>query len=296
MLFLAKMYSVMKRIFLPVAAAIFAISCGEVKNPDVVIEGNAYEQMMRESDQRDSALLEMVKTLNLIDENIGKISEHKSSLDVQFGDVEHRQDNRERILDEIQQIYEMMQQNKDKIAELNARLSDTKNKLRNSGSELKHSQELLAQYQLMIDNLNAKMTQKDQEIYTLKDALSKLDISLDSLKQEFMVQHVEMNKVYYAFGSRKELLYNKVIDKKGGFIGLGKSYQVKSDFNKDYFTAADAETLDSIDLFVKTATLLTTHRNGTYHFKGEGKSDRLIIDDKKAFWEASRFLVIEVEQ
>lgn len=282
-------------LFILLASVVFMTSCGEEEKPKVVFENDVYNQMMKENAERDSAMLELVKTLNMIDENIDKISEREKALDLNSGDVENRETYRDRVLDEIQEIYEMMQQNKDKIAQLNIRLADTRNKLIQSNADLKHANELIAQYQKMIDNMTDKMNRKDEEIYLMKEELAKMDISLDSLKAEYAQQHVEMNKVYYAFGSKKELMYHNIIDKTGGFIGIGKSLQIKANFNKEYFTEADQESLESIDLFVSEAKLLSTHRDGSYHFEGNEKVDKLIIDDKKAFWEASRYLVIEVE-
>lgn len=278
-------------------AVILIISCGEQKPPDVVIENNEYQQMMKETAQRDSAMMELVKTLNLIDQNIEKISDREKQLKLNTDDVENRQTYREKILEEIEEIYTIMQQNKDKIDQLNLRLADTRKRLNKTDKELKHANELIIQYQVMIDNMTGKMNKKDEEIYLMKEELAKMDISLDSLKEEFVKQHEEMNVVHYAFGNRKELIEHKVINKSGGFIGLGKSMKISSDFNKEYFTQADAEELESIELFVKKATLLSTHREGSYHFEmKDEKIEKLIIDDKVSFWEASKFLVIEVEQ
>ena len=78
-----------------------------------------------------------------------------------------------------------------------------------------------------------------------------MDISLDSLREVVETKHVELNTVFFAFGTKKELIYHNVIDKTGGFVGIGKSLQIKSDFNKEYFTKADAEVLKEIELFVK---------------------------------------------
>ncbi len=270
-------------------------SCVE-KSTDVVIQEKDYNQMLKETEQRDSAMIELVKTLNLIDENIEKITERKKQLEFQTSDVENRQTYRERILDEIQEIYEIMEQNKQKINELNARLADSRNKLAESDQDLKHANELIEQYQAMIDNMNEKLQRRDEEIYLLKEELAQMDISLDSLKEEYEKKHDELNVVYYAFGSKKELMYHKVIDKNGGFLGIGKSFQLSDDFNKEYFTQADAEELTHVDLYVKEASLLSTHREGSYHFEGEEKVEKLVIDDAQAFWEASKFLVIQVDQ
>lgn len=273
------------------------IACGEDPNPDVVFKQDEYQQMIKETASRDSAMLELVKTLNLIDENMEKITERKNKLKMPSGDVENRQSYREKVLDEIQEIYEIMQQNKEKIDQLNIRLADTRNRLNKSDADLKHANALIAQYQAMIDNMTKKMQRKDEEIYMMKEELANMNISLDSLKTEYSKQHEEMNVVYFAFGSKKELLYHNIVDKEGGFIGIGKTLTIKDNFDKSYFTKADAEELESIDLFVKKAEILSTHRDGSYHLeKNEDKIEKLVIDDKKAFWEASKYLVIQVEQ
>ena len=67
---------------------IFISSCAEDPTPDVVIEHNEYKQMMKETEERDSAMIELVKTLNQIDDNIEKITERKKQLKIQPIDVE----------------------------------------------------------------------------------------------------------------------------------------------------------------------------------------------------------------
>lgn len=275
---------------------IFLYGCNVEGDKEVTKEDTAYQELLEESAIRDSAMLELMVTLNMIDENISKISERKNEIDLHANDLEFRQTYRERMLDDIQGIFEMMEHNKNRIADLNARLADTRSKLGSANKENERLVKLLDQYQIMINNLNTKLDTKDKEIFKLNEKLAMMDISLDSLKAEVVAKHTEMNKVYYAFGTKKELLYHNIIDKTGGFIGLGKTLQVKDDFNKEYFTQADAESLTKIELYVKEAKILSTHSEKSYHFEGEDKVESLVIDNPELFWEASKFLVIEVIQ
>ena len=277
-------------------ATLFLYGCQGDADNEVNQEDSAYQMLLDESAMRDSVMLELMTTLNVLDENISKISDRQNEIDINANDVEFRQTYRERMLDDIQDIFEMMESNKNRIADLNARLADARNKLGSANKENERLVKLLDQYQVMINNLNAKLESKDQEIYDLNEKLATMDISLDSLKAEVHAKHAEMNKVYYAFGTKKELMDHNIIDKSGGFIGIGKTYQLKDDFNKEYFTMADAESLSEIELYVKDAKILSTHNEKSYHFEGEGKIDKLIIDDPASFWEASKFLVVQVNQ
>ena len=285
-----------KRLGLLLLAGLFVFGCNVEGDEENAQEDSAYQELLEESALRDSAMLELMTTLNLIDQNISKISDRQNEIDIHADDVEFRQTYRERMLDDIQGIFEMMENNKNRIADLNARLADARNKLGSANKENERLVKLLDQYQIMINNLNTKLESKDQEIFNLNEKLAIMDISLDSLKAEVIAKRTEMNTVYYAFGTKKELLYHNIIDKSGGFIGIGKTFQLKDDFNKEYFTKADAESLSIIELYVKDAKVLSTHNETSYHFEGEDKIESLVIDNPTVFWEASKFLVIEVNQ
>ena len=282
-----------------VLLTIFFTACTPEPEEDKELspEEQAYQELLEESAVRDSAMLELMTTLNLIDENISKISDRHHEINLHANDVEFRQTYRDRMLDEIQDIYSMMESNKERIDDLNARLADTRSKLGKANKENERLTMLLDQYQLMIDNLGKKIEGKDKEIYQLKEQLAQMDISLDSLKEVVQAKHMALNKVYYAFGTRKELMYHNVIDKSGGFIGIGKTYQLKDNFDKSYFTESNAEELKEIEIFVKEIKILSQHREDSYHLEmGEDVVEKIVIDKPEEFWEASKFLVIEVNQ
>ena len=284
----------MKKILFAFIPLSVLFACGP--SEEQVQKDEDYEQLLEETAQRDSAMLELVKTLNLIDENISKISDKKDELDLHANDVEFRKTYREKMLDDIQEIYEDMQKNQKHIDELNARISSLRDKLGQSQKENKRLNEMIDQYQIMVSNLNNKLEKKDQEIYALNEQLLTMDISLDSLREVVGTKHEELNTVFFSFGTKKELIYHNVIDKKGGFAGIGKSLQMKPDFNKGYFTKANAESLVEIELYVKKANILSTHDQASYHFVGENTVEKLVIDDHVLFWQASKYLVIEVVQ
>lgn len=289
----------MKRLFAPVLALLVMASC----NTAELEQANSdYEALLAETRQRDSAMLELVETLNLIDDNIQKINEKKEQIDMYSNDPEFQQDQRDKILEDIQEIYETMEENKGKIKDLRKRLAAVQNKLKKSDENLEEANKLITQYQTMIENLNERMAMKDEEIMALQEELGEMNISLDSLSSAYEektdlaeAQEKELKTAYYAFGNKKELTYHGIITKKGGIAGIGSTKQLKSDFDRSYFTEIDIDEVTTIDLYVKKASLISNHPEAAYHFVGEDKVDQLVIDKPEEFWSSSKYLVILVE-
>jgi seryl-tRNA synthetase len=196
----------------------------------------------------------------------------------------------------MQLIYDLMQKNKETIAQLKRKL--------------KKSDARLIELEKMINTLQKQMEEKELEITDLKSKLEQMNIkvtilttSVDSLKTEnantenvIANKTEELNTAWYVYGTRKELEEHQVITKEGGFIGIGRIEKLKDSFNKDYFTKVDITKLTSIPLNVKKAHLVTRHPSSSYKFEGsEKKVDKLNITNPTDFWSTSKYLVIVVE-
>lgn len=261
-----------------------------------------YNQLLAETNKRDSAMLELVQTLNQVDRNLEMIKEKENLINLQISDEEHMETDRERMINNIQDIYSLMEENKGRINELNASLDRARNELKKSKGKLNAANQLILEYQTMIENLNGKIALKDEEIVKLKDDLEKMNVDLANMTSAFQQseetvasQKDALNTAYYAFGTKKELVEQGIITKKGGLAGIGSVKQVKTDFNKSYFTRIDISKTKSIDIYTKKAEVLTSHSENSYHLTGSDGVDQLIIDDSKEFWSASKYLVIVVQ-
>jgi hypothetical protein len=104
-----------------------------------------------------------------------------------------------------------------------------------------------------------------------------------------------LNTAYFAFGSKKELLDNKVISTEGGVLGLGKNKELAADFNKDYFTEVNITELKEIPLGYKKIEFTTNHPEDSYKLVETEMIDKLVITDAKKFWSVSKYLVIVVK-
>ena len=156
------------------------------------------------------------------------------------------------------------------------------------------------EFEKMIITITEEVAIKNQEIYILEEELANIDGAYQELfvvldeKQELIDQQVaEINQVWYAIGSSKELKNNGVITKEGGLLGIGRTNKLKADFNHDYFTEINLTDVREIVLGGKSAEMLTAHSSESYTIEGsEGLAEKLIIKDEKVFWSASKYLVI----
>jgi len=244
--------------------------------------------------EKEKAIQQFVNTFNEIQENLNVIKEKEKIIitSTKTGDVKSKEDQ---IKEDIQAIYELMGKNKSKINSLNKKLKTAKSKI--TGLEQ------------LIANLEAQLNEKDLQITDLKNQIEQLNIELSNLNlnyedlalkynevsEEVDVKTTKLNTAYYAIGTSKELKENGVITKEGGFIGLGKSAQLKQDFNKDYFTKVDITSFSKLPIAAKKAKIITTHPSTSYKLLGEKTIESLEISNSEDFWSTSKYLVIVVE-
>ncbi|MBL7911284.1 MAG: hypothetical protein JNJ41_09550 [Bacteroidia bacterium] len=237
--------------------------------------------------EKEAAMQEFISSFNEIQENLNAIKEKEkivSSASSQ-GDVKSKEDQ---IKEDIQAIYDLMSKNKNRISSLSK-------KLKNSNLRLEGLEK-------MIENLQNSINLKDNEIADLKTKMEGLNIELSNLttnyqevEAEVAVKTEEINTAYYAIGTSKELKEKNVISKEGGFIGIGKTTKVKSDFNKEYFTKVNIEQTASINIGAKKMKIITTHPSGSYKVVGEKPVEKIEIINAKEFWSASKYLVIIID-
>lgn len=193
-----------------------------------------------------------------------------------------------------------MQDNRNRIAELEEQLKNSKyasSQLKKAITNLK--EELAAKTQ-QIETLQIELASKNIRIAELDDAVAGLnqnvaDLTAENKAKEAMVasQDKALNVAWFVFGTSSELKDQKIISKK--FLQKTKVLE-DDDFNKDYFTQIDIRTDKEIKLYSKEAKLLTAHPEGTYELKKDAKGQlTLVITNPNKFWSISRYLVIEVK-
>ncbi|MCB8963771.1 MAG: hypothetical protein H6536_01855 [Bacteroidales bacterium] len=280
------------------AALLFATACNQKEKHQIDLLTKENEALRNEAKTKDSTINQFFLLLNEIEENLTEIKIKQQVISQNaIQDGELKNDVREQIDQDIQTINELMDRNRKTISYLNRKLKE---------SNLK-----VAEFERMLSQTMQQIEQKDAEIADLKDKLATLNFSIETLNAKVdtltednieltlkVTQQTEtINSAWYAFGTRKELLEHKIVDKTGGFLGLGKTTRMKADFDNSYFTKIDIAKTQSINLFVKKAKLVTTHPSTAYNLvlAANGTVEKLEITDPEKFWAASKYLVIEVE-
>ena len=286
-----KLFKILAASLLLTIVSLSITSCGGDKEKEVNPLADSLQSVNGELSgklgEKELALQEFITNFNEIQENLNAIKEKEKivSSNSSQGDAKSKEDQ---IKEDIQAIYDLMSKNKNRIGSLTQ-------KLKNSNLKLEGLEK-------MIENLQNSINLKDEEIADLKTRMEGLNIELSNLttnyqevETENQVKTNEINTAYYAIGTSKELKEKNVISKEGGFIGIGKTTKVKSDFNKEYFTKVNIEQTASINIGARKAKIITTHPSSSYKIIGEKPVEKIEITNAKEFWSASKYLVIIIE-
>ncbi|HZL10099.1 MAG TPA: hypothetical protein VFC65_08880 [Prolixibacteraceae bacterium] len=288
----------MKKLLFILAVMVLA-SCGQHKKEIARMQAKQ-DSIQQVETQKDNSIMELMDAMNEIQTNLDSIRTLEKIVSVQTsGGTEVKAQAKKQIIENISQIYNLLEKNKELAKTLQGKLNRSNLKIK--------------ELEKMITLLNKQVGEKDEEISRLNQELQNLHIDVAGLNQKIdsisaenelalqakaltiEEQTIAMNTAYYAFGTKKELDENNVIEKEGGFLGLGKTLKMKKDFNRAYFMKIDIRQFNQLPLNTKKATLVTYHPAESYHFTGTNTVESLVIDKPEEFWKASKYLLIVVE-
>jgi len=284
-----------RNIYIVMMVLFVTLGCNQKEKQEIARLNQENQTLTIQSHQKDSAVNEIFQSLNTIESNLAEIKAKESVISVKSsGKDEVTPEVRSRINDDIKVINDLMSKNKKEIARLNRLLKQ---------SNLKSEE---------VEKKMAELTQqlgtRDSLIASLKTDLSKmnfsmtaLNASLDTMKSEEMQlkstvsdRTKTINTAYFVAGTKKQLIAENVISKEGGFVGIGRSSKLKSDFNENKFQKIDIRQLNEIPVNSKKIEIVTTHPKSSYQVEknADGKVDKIKITDPDKFWSASKYLVV----
>lgn len=289
----------MRRIVFALLLAIIFWGCNQQEKRENVILKEQFLQMEQEAVQKDSTINVFIGILNDIESNIRLIKQKEQIIvkNAALGE-EMETDARQRIQDDMAIINELMERNKQSIAYLT--------------KQLKQANFNISEFEQRIETANQQLDDRNREIEELKERLTQLNFSMETLNAQLDTLNVEkhaleteltkhketLDMAWFSLGTNKELLENNVIEKSGGFLGMGKGYRLKADFNREYFVPISISQTTNIPLMAKQALLVTSHPSQSYQFVENefGIIVSLEITDSDLFWEAGKYLVIRLKQ
>ncbi len=246
--------------------------------------------------EQDSLLNEWMNTFNEIEEDLNTMQQKELFLSNRSDDPEFPKDLRKRILGDIQSLNTLLEQNKQKVAELNKKLKNSSIKIAAFEDKINKLENILSLRDSSIQDLKMELVDRDF-------AMAELNLLVDSLDKEvFQQQEIISNKeqllntAFIATGSQKELEKNGIMIKEGGFLGLGKSKKISNALSENSFSKIAINKTNRIDVNARKVELISEHPNDSYEIVS---NDGLVayIDIKKPdkFWKITRYAVVETK-
>lgn len=280
-----------KLVFLSLLFVALLTSCGNGAQKDALKAQN--DSLMVELSNRDAELDDIMGAFNEVQEGFRQINEAENRVDLQSGSI--RENNADRIKDDIRFISEKLQSNREQIAKLEKQLKNSqynsaqlKKAIANLTKELEVKQQQIETLQAELASKNIRIAELDSAVVGLNRNVQDLTAENEAKAATVASQDKALNAAWFVFGTKSELKDQKILQK-GDVLKSG-------DFNKDYFTQIDIRTDKEIKLYSKRAELLTTHPAGSYEFVKDAKGQlTLKITNPTEFWSVSRYLVIQVK-
>jgi len=255
---------------------------------------------LMESDEitRDSLEKLYIATIDEIDNNLDVIRNKEGVIILgPNSNVSENISKKDHILNNIRMINSLMEENRQKIAMLEKSLAyykQDKTELVNSISEVKNRMSLQEQE---INDLKNLLAQNDFTINELNRKLNEKTMLTELMIEENSLLEKDLNRVYFAIGTYKELKNRHLVKKEGGILGIGLVKTINKDNpdNSEFSELNKTETT-IIELNGKKPKIITKHPLNSYTMNITGNNiAQLTIKDPESFWNFSKHLIVEVK-
>lgn len=271
---------------------LFSCKTDEISNRPEIEElttlQSQVEQMKVDAELKDSLINESLSFFNEIQNNLIAIGTKEQSVRLKSQNSELANDEKAMVLDEIKQINYLRDENAKKMTQMKESMKSGQLKISEFEKMIAELQKDITERDEQIALLQADLEQKNEDYAMLFDAFQEKDFEVEKLSEE-------LNVAFYVYGTESEMVKNGVLDRKNGFIGIGKKVGLKQDFNEEYFTQLDIRTKKEILITGSNVQLISTHKSSSYEFKASGKNTKLIIKDPTIFWKITKYLIVVVK-
>lgn len=255
--------------------------------------------------QRDSLLVvarnytQTLDILNEVEAGFNSIGELENSLKSQIDGAEGQSKTKKQQLSaQIGRIKEILEENKIKIAQLQAQLVQSGRKNSALTQTVERLEAELSEKGVAIESLQAELSKKNIKIEELSRTVEALNTDVAELnavsadqREKIAVQDGDLNRVWYVIGTAKELKTLQILSGNGLF--RAKTVMDK-DFDKSAFIQTDLRQTAEIATNSKKPKLLSSHPEGSYDLvKDDDKLVTIRVVDPGKFWSVSKYLVIQ---
>lgn len=290
-----KQISATKKGIAAMLIAIGSASCSSGPSEGEITARNDVQRLQNELQTRDSLIGEMTLSFDEIEQNIALMDDREKVLG-ENAEGELNMDKRGRMVKDLQLMNGLLQQSRDRIAELTDRLDKSKIDARGLRKKLKDLDVMLASRDSSISGMKEELLARDFKIEQVNEQLTSIELELAKREAIIDQQTTAMNTAYYVVGTTKELEESGVVTRSGGLIGIGKTAAVNGDVDNEKFKEVDVRHTDRVPLGAKKVHLVTEHPKNSYTIVEQGDElAYLEIKDPTAFWKMSKYMVAEVK-
>ena len=282
----------MKKWLVCVLLPVLAVSCQYKSDAYKALEQEK-DSLLLEEQKKSAQLNQVVAVMNTVEENFDELLKAENYVTFQTTNQEGiAEDSMQQLVDKLDVIKSGLLDNRKQIESLRRQLKQSKSVTRDLNKLIDRLTKKLEEHSQTITKLQSDLALKDIRIAELDELVTELnneilDIQEDVVQKERTIksQDAQLYKVWYVFGTRKELKAQDIYTRNG---------LLEEGFNKGYFLEADSRKLTEIPLYSKKAKLLTNHPASSYVLETVNDYQVLKILDQVRFWEISKYLVLEV--
>ena len=212
---------------------------------------------------RDSLVNSMASTFDEIEKNLTFVRDKQGQ--ISLATSERSRDKKDIMVADIRLMNEMLQENSLKIEDLEKKLKSSgieiksfKIKIAQLNADILEQNNSISQLSAALEQRDTKIAEMNRQVVSLKNDNSAKEDSLNAKSQVIAAKEKaieardnDLNRVYYIAGTPKELKEKGIIQKEGGFLGLGRNTDLKTSVDKQYFSELDQRTAVRLPVFSK---------------------------------------------
>ena len=288
--------------FLMLAVVLMATSCN-------VERSDKYQALLAE---RDSLYTETVAAKGGFDQALNTINEIENALEAVRAQeniimMDNQEGNTNKAVSEINAIQQTLQENRQKIENLEKQLAEQGAKSKALNQTVSRLKKQLEEKDTYINNLKGELQQSREQIAELNEQVSDLNQNINELNSNLDMMTVQnaaqqatienqdamLNMVWVCIATQQTLIDKGVLSKGGLFQASELS---KQGFDKSQFVQGNKRELEVIPLNTKKPKIMTNHPESSYQVdENEDGNKVLRILDKDAFWSISNYLVVSIK-
>ena len=290
----------MKKILLALGLMTFVAAFTACNQKELEMQKATIDSLQGVVNAKDTEIDDLFQMLNEIEGNLSMINSKYSSVqEMRRNDTEGNYNHKQQIADQMSSIENLMADNKAKIAQLNSRVSSLNKKNADLQAYITKLEERSAAQEAQIAELLTELENNKVVIKGLNQSVTDLTAS-NKEKDDYIARQVaDANRAYFVVGSYSDLKEAGIVNKTGGFIGIGRKQGTMADMPTELFTEIDRTKVTTITVNKKKAQVISQHPENSYELVYGEEDSKVVaylrILNPSQFWKYTDYLVISTK-